>query len=165
MADAFSLAVNILTVLDIGRKFAILAWDIYNDDKDGIPGISSLEMTSKDLDENASQLKQLSALPAAHPHDQTDERIRQLAGRCLEVAIQMQKTLSGLSTHKMRRNKRSAVMKAFTYKWKENEIKGFQTELKELRDELMLNLIISLRYVSRCSLQILNLVLGADNLA
>lgn len=155
MADALSLAVNILTVLDIARKFSILAWDIYNDDKDGIPGIASLEMTSKDLDENAYQLKQLSALPAACPHDQTDERIRQLAKRCTEVAVQMQKTLSGISMHKIRRNKRSAVKKAFTYKWKEDEIKAFQTEIKELRDELMLNLIISLRFVFRFSLQIL----------
>lgn len=155
MADALSLAVNILTILDIGRKFAILAWDIYHDDKDGIPGIASLEMTSKDLDENASQLKQLSAIPAAFPQDQTNERIRQLARRCTEVAVQMQKTLSGISTHKISRNKRGAVKKAFTYKWKEDEIKAFQTEIKELRDELMLNLIISLRFVSQFSLQFL----------
>lgn len=155
MADALSLAVNILTVLDIGRRFAILAWDIYHDDKDGIPGIASLEMTSKDLDENASQLKQSSASPAAYPHDQTDERIRKLARRCTEVAAQMQKTLSEMSMHKTRRNKRSAVKKAFTYKWKEDEIKAFQTEIKELRDELMLNLMISLRFVSQFYLQIL----------
>lgn len=155
MADALSLAVNILTVLNIGRKFAILAWDIYHDNKDGIPGIASLETTSKDLDENASQLKQRGALPAAYPHDQIDERIRQLARRCTEVAAQMQKTLSEISTHKIRRNKRSAVKKAFTYKWKEDEIKAFQSEIKELRDELMLNLIMSLRFVSQLYLQIL----------
>lgn len=145
MADAFSLAVNILTVLDIGRKFAILAWDIYNDDKNGIPGIASLELTSKYLDENALQLKQSGSSPATHPHDQTDKRIRQLAEKCTEVAVPMQETLSGISVHRFGRNKRIAIIQAFKYKWKENDIEAFRKEIEELRDELMLNLVISLR--------------------
>lgn len=166
MADAFSLAVNILTVLDIGRKFAILAWDIYKDGKDGIPGIASLELTSKDLDENARQLKQLSSSPASHQYEKTDEQIRQLAEKCTEVAVQMQETLSGVSMHKMVPNKRSAVLKAFKYKWKENEIEAFQKEIEELRDALMLNLIISLRFVPQNAFQawILGQVLGSDHL-
>lgn len=145
MADAFSLAVNILTFLDTGRKFASLAWDIHNDDKYGIPGIASLELTSKDLDENARQLQQLGSSPTAYPHDQTNERIRHLAGRCTEVAAQMQQKLVGISTHKIGRTKRSAVVNAFRFKWRESDIKAFQMEIEELRDELMLNLIISLR--------------------
>lgn len=162
MADAFGLAVNALTVLDIGRKFALLVWDIYNDFKYGIPGIASLELTSKDLDENASQLKQQMSKPTKHTHDETDERIHQLAGRCIEVAAQMHETLRGISMHTKERNKLRAVIKAFKYKWNENEIDAFQTEIKELREELMLNLIISLRLVSPCSAKILEPVLRAD---
>lgn len=151
MADAFGLAVNALTVLDIGRKFALLAWDIYNDFKHGIPGIASLEITSKDLTENASQLKQRISSPKSHPHDETDERIHQLAERCIEVAVQMHETLQGISMHTRERSKRRAVIKAFKYKWNEDEINAFQIEIKELREELMLNLTISLRLVSPCS--------------
>lgn len=166
MAEAFSLAVNIITILDIGRKFAILAWDIYNDDKNGIPGIASLELTSKDLDENARQLKQLGSSPAAYSHDQTDERIRQLAVKCAEVAVQIQETLSGISTSKKIGNKRGAVMKVFKYKWKENDIKAFQMEIEELRDELILNLVVFLRFVSlsQYSRRIPESVLDADHL-
>lgn len=164
MADAFGLAVNALTVLDIGRKFALLAWDIYNDFKHGISGIASLELTSKDLDENARQLKQRISKPKGHPRDETDERIHQLAGRCTEVAAQMHETLRGISMHTKERNKRRAVIKAFKYKWSKNEIDVFQMEIKELREELMLNLIISLRLVSPYPHRILEPVLCADEL-
>lgn len=162
MADAFGLAVNALTVLDIGRKFALLAWDIYNDFKYGIPGVASLELTSKDLNENADQLKERFSSPKYHPHDETEKRIHQLAGRCVEVAVQMHETLQGISMHTRERSKRRAVIKAFKYKWNENEIGAFQMEIKELREELMLNLIISLRLVSPSSHQILEPALRAD---
>lgn len=149
MANAFGLAVNILTVLEYGRKFAIMAWKIYDDGKDGVPRISNLEFTSKDLAGVARQLGQPGSLPVAHRPDQTDESIRQLAKRCAKVAAQMQGTIGDLSTHDSDRKIQKAMVKAFRYKWKQDQIEAFQRDLEELRSELMLNLSIGLRLVLR----------------
>lgn len=149
MADAFSLAVNILTVLEFGRKFATLAWDIYKNGKDGIPKIASLGLTSKDLEENGRRLEQLGSSRPANSQNQTDERIRQLAQRCTKVAVQMQETIRGLSVHVSNRKARNAMVNAFRYKWRQNDITVFEMEIQELRNELMLNLNIWLRFVLR----------------
>lgn len=44
MADAFSLAVNIITVPDHGKQFATSAWKILQSGKDGLTEISSFKV-------------------------------------------------------------------------------------------------------------------------
>lgn len=44
MADAFSLAVNIITVPGHGKQFATSAWKILQSGKDGLAGISSFQV-------------------------------------------------------------------------------------------------------------------------
>lgn len=145
MAEAFGLAVNIFTILEFGRKFAALARDIHRDGKDAVSRIASLDLTSKDLGKIAGELGQPGASPAAHIQDQTDERIHQLATRCIEVSGKMQETINGLGMHKGTRKTSRAVVKAIQYKWKEGDIVEFQSVIEDLRSELMLNLIFWLR--------------------
>lgn len=147
MADAFSLAVNIFTLLEFGRKFSVLAWDIHKDCKDAVSRIASLDLTSKDLGEIAGQLSHPCPSPTAHNQGQTDERIQQLAVRCIKVSGQMQETILGLGIHRGNRKPGRAVMKAIKLKWKESDIVAFQSEIEDLRSELMLNLILWLRFV------------------
>ncbi|KAL1848935.1 hypothetical protein Daus18300_013444 [Diaporthe australafricana] len=153
MADTFGLAVNILTVLELGRKFAILAWNIYEDGKDGVPRVSSLDFTSKDLAGVARKLGAPGSFPAAHRPDQSDEPIRQLAKRCAKVVAEMQGTISEISAHNSDRKIRKAMVQAFRYKWKQDEIEAFQKEIEDLRSELMLNLSIGLRNGMTMSLE------------
>lgn len=154
MADAFSLTVNIFTLLEFGRKFVVLALEIHRDGKDAVSRVASLDLTSADLGKIASELSQPSLSPAAHNEDQTDERIHQLAMRCIRVAGRMQETISGLGMHRVNRKTGRAVVKAFKYKWKESDIVTFQSEIEDLRSELMLNLIIWLRSVLSSSFAI-----------
>lgn len=147
MADALSLAVNIFTLLEFGRKFALLAWDIQKDGQDAVSRIASLDLTSKDLGKIAGELSQPRLTPAAHTQGQTDERIQKLAVRCNKVAEQMQETINGVGIHRGNSKSGRAVMKAIKLKWKESNIVAFQSEIEDLRSELMLNLILWLRFV------------------
>lgn len=147
MADAFSLAVNIFTLLELGRKFAILAWDIHKDGKDAVSRVASLDLASGNLSRIAGELSQPGQSAAAHNQVQTDERIHQLAIRCQEVAARMQETIGGLGLKRNNRKMGNAAVKAFKYKWKETDIVAFQSEIGDLRSELMLNLIVWLRFV------------------
>lgn len=147
MADAFSLAVNMFTLLESGRKFAILALTIHKDGKDAVSRVTSLDLTSEDLSRISGERGQPSQSPEAHNQGQTDERIHQLARRCVEVAAKMQDTISGLGLKRTNRKAGNAVVKAFKYKWKQGDIVAFQSEIEDLRSDLMLNLILWLRFV------------------
>lgn len=57
----------------------------------------------------------------------------------------MQETFDGLGMERGGPNK--AIVKAMKLKWKESDIVAFQSEIEDLRSELMLNLILWLRFV------------------
>lgn len=154
MADALGLTVNIFTLLEFGRKFAVLALEIHRAGRDAVSKVASLDLTSEDLGKIAGELSQPGLSSAAHNQDETDRRIQQLAMRCIRVSGQIQETISGLGMHRANRRASRAVVKAFKYKWKEGDIVTFQSEIEDLRSELMLNLIIWLRFVLPSSFEI-----------
>lgn len=146
MADAFGLVINIFTLLEFGRKLAVLALDIHKDGKDAVSRIASLDLTSKDVGKIAGELCQPRP-SAAHIQDPTDERIHVLAKRCTKVAVQLQETIRRLGIDGVNRKTGRAVVRALKFKWKESDIIALQLEIEDLRSELMLNLIFWLRFV------------------
>lgn len=153
MADAFGIAVNILTILDLGAKFVTLARDVYYDAQDGLPGIATLDMTSQNLDRLARQLEQPRPSATGNTTGETDETIRQLASRCIVVAGKLQATVSGITIQGNERKMRKAIMKAFRYKWRQDDIKAFQEEINDIRSQVLLNLSVWIRSVVHHSLQ------------
>lgn len=151
MTDAVSLAVNIFTLLEFGMKFATLTWDIHKNGKDAVSRIASLGLTSEDLGKIASELSQPHPSSAAHNQDQSNGQIQQLAMRCIKVAGQMQDTIVGLGMHRCDGKPGRTVVKAIKLKWKESDVVAFQSEIEDLRSQLMLNLIIWLRFVHNTS--------------
>lgn len=147
MADAFSLAVNIFTLLEFGRKLVILALEIRKDGKDAISRISSLDLTSQELSKIAGELGQSRHSTAAQIQDSADERIHKLAERCTEVALQLQGTIRRLGMDEVNRKTSRGLARAFKFKWKESDIMDFQSEIQDLRSQLMLNLVFWLRFV------------------
>lgn len=147
MADAFSLAVNIFTVLEFGRKLAVLALDIHKDGQDAVSRICSLDLTSKDLGKIAGELSKPGPHSAAYHRGESDDQIRKLAMRCTKVAERMQETIGELGIHRGSLKKGRALVTALKYKWKHDDIVTFQSEIEDLRSELMLSLILWLRFV------------------
>lgn len=154
MADALNLAVNIFTLLEFAKKFVHLAVEIHKDGEDAVRRIASLDLTSQDLDRIASELSQPDLLHLTYHEGQPDERIQQLAMRCSRVSSQMQETISELRTPRINRRGASGVAIAFKYKWRESGIVAFQSEIEDLRNELMLNLILWIRCVLSWSLRV-----------
>lgn len=147
MADALSLAVNVFTILDFGRKFAVLTWSIRKDGQSAVSRISSLNRTSKDFGKIAGELSQLHTSPTDHNQCQNEERIQRLAMRCSKVAGQLQETIGRIGLLEVNQKPSRAVVKAIKLKWKESDIVSFQSEIEDLRSELILNLIVCLRFV------------------
>lgn len=147
MADAFGLAVNIFTLLEFGRKLAMLALDIQKDGKDAVARITSLALTSEDLSRIAGELGHSRPSTTAHIQDPVDERIHKLAERCSKVAVHLQGTIRRLGIDDAHRKTGRALVKAFKFKWKESDIVEFQLEIQDLRSQLMLDLIFWLRLV------------------
>lgn len=80
MADAFGLAVNIFTLLEFGRKFAILTWDIHKDGKGAVSRIASLDLTRKTSETSqvnlASQALHLQPTPGVKPMSGSNSWLR-----------------------------------------------------------------------------------------
>jgi arginyl-tRNA synthetase len=145
MAEAFGLAVNILTVLEYGRQFTVSAWKIWESGPEAINGIATLQLTSKNIRAAAQELREIRSTIATD--DNNNERTLELLQRCERVAQKMLQTLDGLvAPLGKRRKKRDAAMAAFKVRWSNNDIKAFQAEMDELRSQITMNLVISLRY-------------------
>lgn len=158
MADALSLVVNIMTVLDYGKRFATSAWKIFQSGKDGLSGISSLQLECEDLLQITQSLE--SPIEGLNGNDM-DTRLIELRKRCSNIALQILQTLSELKIpeegHGASRflsslllsSQRDAALKAvvavFRHKWKESDIKMLQDELDRLRSEMTLNIVFSCR--------------------
>jgi hypothetical protein len=105
-----------------------------------------LHTISNDLE---AVLRQIQAdTPGSDPQNSASGRggIFQLAEECAKVARQMLDSLENLGRPEKGR-KREALKAAFKLTWRSEDIKSLQRRLEEFRSELILNLVISLRYV------------------
>lgn len=160
---AFSLAVNILQVVDLGASFVKLAWQIWRSSKVDSLEINTLRHIAKNSKTALEQL-QIATPPRSHPvEDEANRRIFELATRCGEVSQRVIDTIDNIGVvdeaHKIRRSKRKAIVTAFKITWESEAIKALETQLKEYKSEIMLELAISLRHCMTKSLQNQDLIL------
>lgn len=137
-AAAFGLAVNILTVVDFGRQFATAAWKVYQDGIDGVNGLGTLKSVSKDLHRISTELLV----------GEADPGLVLLVQRCETIAQRILATLNKLDipeSTRGRTKKRKAIGTAFRLWWKSTEIKELETELDNIRSEVVANIAFSLR--------------------
>lgn len=153
-AAAFGLAVNVLTVLDYGRQFAVAAWRIYQYGVEGVPGLSNLKVTSENLRNITKQLRQTVAQCPSGGQNEADKTIFKLADRCDEIAARILTTVDSLRIphipdtnrgRKKNRGRLEAVVAALKVSWKSDEIKELEAELDRLRSEIVVNIAVSLR--------------------
>lgn len=141
---ALSLAANILQLVHCGLRFVSAAWGIYRSGQGGVDSFSDLHTISNDLEAVLRQIQ--TDTPGSAPRNSASGRggIFQLAEECAKVARQMLDSLENVGLPEKGR-KREAVKAAFKLMWKSEEIKSLQRRLEEFRNELILNLVISLR--------------------
>ncbi|KAK1758029.1 hypothetical protein QBC47DRAFT_132305 [Echria macrotheca] len=133
---ALGLAANILQMLDYGGKILSTAWAIY--DGTDATGFTSLQTLCEDLKSSVETLQK--------PQSEPDEAIAHLAKECSVVANALLQKLQALGlSKKMRIGKREALQAAFQRAWKRNEIQELENRLKQLKDQLLLRLVVSIR--------------------
>jgi hypothetical protein len=143
---ALSLAANILQVVQCGLRFVSVAWGIYRSGQGGVDIFSDLHTISNDLEVVLRQIQ--TDAPGSAPQNSASScgGIFQLAEECAKVARQMLDSLENLGLPEKGR-KREALKAAFKLTWRSDDIKSLQRRLEEFRSQLILNLVVSLRYV------------------
>ncbi len=142
---AFSLAANIIQFVDFGGRLVSDAWSIHQKGRSGFGEILDVEKTTEDLKLTLVDL--ISPLESSENKKDSQRSLEELAEQCSRLASEMLSSLSkiGLSD-KLR--KRDALKAAFRMVWKEDEIKSQQMRLENIKHQLNLHILVSLRYAN-----------------
>jgi hypothetical protein len=136
---ALSLAANILQVLEYGKKFVTTAWAIYRSDSEGVELLADLKCTSHGLKPILNQLQE-----CPRQGQEGEDSISSLAKQCACILKEMLESIPNSQTSGTGR-KRKAAVAAFRLVWKENKVHMLSRRLDKYRDDLNLNLVVSLR--------------------
>lgn len=135
---AFSLAGTVFQFLDSGTKFVKLARRLYQHGSDDTNDHVQLRKITEDLDAVLLTLK------STENDCDREKSISQLALDCGKTAARLLAILQKVKTSEDTR-KRDALKAAFRLIYKENEIKSLHDQLASFRDQLSLQLLLSLR--------------------
>lgn len=144
---ALSLASNILQVIDFGSKFASTAWKIYQvarQSVDGVDEVASLRAINVSLSDVLREIH--SQCGGANLANDINQGIINLAKECAKLVEELQQSLKKLGIGDVLR-KRDVVYAAFKLTWKREEIQSLQARLNDLRSQLTLGLLVSMRLV------------------
>jgi hypothetical protein len=153
---AFSLAANIIQFVDFGGRLVSDAWSIHQKGRSGFGEILDLEKITEDLKLTLVDL--ISPLESSEDKTDSQRSLEELAEQCSQLVSEILSSLSkiGLSD-KLR--KRDALKAAFRLVWKEDEIKSQQMRLENIKHQLNLHILVSLRYTNSYNLDFSSLII------
>lgn len=141
---AFGLAGAILQFVNSGSKFISLIWRVYRTGNDSSDDISELHLITNDLQQTLQHLSP--SEEALTDRDAVTVGILRLAEDCQKIATELLSSLTKLQLPDVPR-KRDALKRAFQVRWNEGEVRSLQGRLDAFRNQLVLHLLVSLRYV------------------
>ena len=137
VAASIGLASNVLQFIDFGTRFVMKAWKIYHDGQGAGDNILDLLATTKDLE---SAVTALTSEPGT-----ADSGMHEICVSCSEVASQLLTSLRELAAPEQP-GKREALKAAFKRLWKQQDIENLKRRLDGFREQLVVQLLLSLRY-------------------
>ena len=144
---AFSLACNVIQIIDFSAKIVTKCKELY---KDGaLAKNRDIESVAKSLANVSTDLKLPETFPSAESVQQgyqEDEDLLKLAQQCSETANELICELQKLAIQGTHR-KRDAVLKAIKETWNKSIIEGIEERLEQHRRTLNTLILINLRYV------------------
>lgn len=148
--SAFSLACNIIQVVDFGSKALAMCKELY--DRGTLSEYQDLEETTKHLIDLQRSLglsggNTPSSLGSAQTLPQQDVLLFEVAKQCSETAEQLAKKLRKFSVAGPHHKKRQSISKAFKAIWRGGDIKQLQRQLDAHQKALDTRVLIDLRYV------------------
>lgn len=135
---ALGVASNILQFLQFGTAFVAKAWSIYTS---GGNAVQDLRTAVDNLKGILKHLQQ----PNEGLSDHKDG-IFKLSNECSKTVAQLVATLDAIGLYDTQR-KRDAIVVAFKTTWDSTKINQLQQNISEMREQLVLNLLLSLRFV------------------
>lgn len=141
---AVGLAANVFQFIDIGSKFVSTVWNIYMSGGQGLADLLNIEKTTEDLE----NLLRGFCIPeeTSASLDNNESGLQQLVRNCERLAHELLDSLRKMQLPQNSR-KRDALRAAFKIVWKEEELKSLQLRLDRFRQELVLHLLVLIRYV------------------
>jgi len=140
---AFSLAANVLQFIDFGSRVMSNFWAFYKSSRHGTNEVPDLQGINNDLQQVLESLQV--------PTDditQSDIGLLQLAQDCQNVALELETLLQSLFKAEAGNiGKREALKAAFKLVWKEDQVRYLQERLDQFRNQLIVHLLASLRWV------------------
>lgn len=141
--SAFSLACNVLQIVDLGRKVILRAREIY---KDGATSENiALEETTTSL-ALASDKMQKALQKAPKPLTEDEQETLDIAAKCLGTSKELLTKLEELKPSAHRR-KRQALTFGLWTAWEKDVVNDIQQKLDQYRKVFATRVLISLRYV------------------
>lgn len=138
---AFSLASNVIQVLDFGSKLATRFWSFYKASRHATEAVPDVEKLTLDLHKI---LEELHGCRARSGDD--NERFILLAKECQKLAEELLGLLGSLKTAKKTSAGRIEALKsAFRVIWKEDDIAELRKRIDDFKSELTVHLLASLR--------------------
>ena len=145
--SALSLAGNVIQFVDFGTKLISKSVEIYKSADGSLATNQDLRANTAHLAVIATRLEvpmtgQVQLLELS----MNEIALQQLSRSCKEVADELLGILSGLVARKSNK-KWNSVRKALNSVWKEQEIERLESRLNTFRQQLVLHLVASLRYI------------------
>jgi hypothetical protein len=138
---AFSLASNVIQVLDFGSKLTTRFWSFYKASRHATEAVPDVEKLTLDLHKILEELH----VGTARSGD-NDEPLILLAKECQKLAEELLNLLSSLKTVKRTGIGRIEALKsAFRAIWKEDDIAALRKRIDDFKSELTVHLLASLR--------------------
>ena len=155
MAEAvagLSLAANILQMVEYGGVFVTTAWKIYSAhaDTDVVKEFENLQYLARDVNKMLESLEEdSSAFPSRSTFPQEGEaELVRLAKECRKVTKEILDFVGKTANHKSWATRmQKAVKEAFQLTWGQDKLMKLQARLDSMRNQLILRLVHSLRYV------------------
>lgn len=136
---AFSLAGTILTFIDSGSRFVLLAHKLYKSSSDDAFDHQALQEITESLTVALSQLLDKGNM------EPKDNSLAHLAKECHKTASDLLAILQKVSAKGSAR-KRDALQSAFRIVCKGDEIESLRNRLSEFRGQLNMHLLLSVRW-------------------
>ncbi len=145
--SAFSLACNVIQVVDFSIKVASTCRELY---KNGIAAEhQETEIMSEHLTGLRSSLLSSSVFSTSRVSQQTNEdenKLKEIATSCSETAAELVALLQSLRVEGPHK-RRQAVTKTAKASWESRKIESIQAKLKQYQEVLDTRILVSLRFV------------------
>lgn len=142
-ATAFSIAGGVVTFVEFGAKLVSLYAEIRRS-KDGCPpNLSALETESHELQGHANEARdKIDSLRKLYPLQ--SDSLKRLAAKCTHVEQRLKGLLQSLTA---KQSRSAQAMIAVRGLMKQKEIEDLQNQLRSIREQIMMNVILCTAYV------------------